>query len=86
MQREAVVIEGKILLDAPTDVDGAVAEVRLYHAPLADALSRTAALRRGCPWFRSGVGYALERLRLYSTVDADKAHDFQLHDPMRLDG
>ena len=45
MQREAVVIEGTILLDAPTDVDGAVAEVRLYHAPLVDALSRTAALR-----------------------------------------
>lgn len=31
-----------------------------------------------CPWFRSGISYALERLRLYVEVDAETSAEFNL--------
>jgi hypothetical protein len=44
------------------------------------------ALAAGCPWFRSGVSYALERLRLYVAADADHSIDFHLGDAAELEG
>ena len=68
-----------------------IPDVRVIEA---EALSRigkhaqaVAALRRavtgGCPWFRSGVSYALERLRLYVDVDAEDSASFNLSDEDR---
>ena len=36
------------------------------------------AVTRGCPWFRSGISYLLERLRLYIEVDAETSDAFNL--------
>lgn len=33
---------------------------------------------KGCPWFRSGLSYTLERLRLYIDVHREKANSFLL--------
>jgi uncharacterized lipoprotein YbaY len=71
MAAAEVVIVGKIVLDAPADLDGAVAEVRLYDAPLADAPSRTVAeARRGC----SGRDVREIPFRLTAMAEAGKEY------------
>lgn len=71
MEREDVVIEGRILLDDEVDLDGAVAEVRLFQAPLADAPSRTVgSARQEC----SGRGIREIPFRLAAAVDPRKPY------------
>jgi hypothetical protein len=44
------------------------------------------AIAAGCPWFRSGISYMLERLRLYVGADAADSVDFRLTDAAELEG
>jgi hypothetical protein len=46
------------------------------HQEAIDALR--AGRGKGCPWFRSGLSYMLERLRLYIDVHREKANSFLL--------
>jgi uncharacterized lipoprotein YbaY len=71
---EAVVIAGTILLAPPADLDGAVAEVRLVDAALADAPARTVAMTRlDC------AGRRIERIpfRLAARVAAGKGYGIE---------
>jgi hypothetical protein len=54
-----------------------------HHAAVA---ALCAALDAGCPWFRSGVGYMLERLRLYVGADAWDDVDFSLRERHAMRG
>jgi hypothetical protein len=44
------------------------------------------AIAAGCPWFRSGISYLVERLRLYVGAHSEDSVDFRLGDPGELEG